>query len=1199
VVAASAVGAGSPPAESWDGAGANTGGWFYRLTLCGRRDRRKELFPGLRTRKADAFDSLDFDSVLSPVADAALKQKTTRDHRCAAAVRWLLNFIIGVVVALVAVLIIWGVRELTRLKFGAVYRLIDKENAGALPKGVSFLAFWTFNACYAFLACAPVAFVEPAAGSSGIPEVKMILNGVKMPRVTRFKTLICKVFGNIFSVSSGLPAGYEGPMVHVGAAVAAGISQGKSTTLGFDTRWSVYGPYRTDAEKRDFIVCGAGAGVAAAFNAPVGGVLFSYEESASFWHRSLTWRALFCAMIAAYVIDVFLSGLNDNSQWGKLSSPGMMNFGDFSRQNQTSWSIWELPIFALVGILGGLFGAAFNWFNAKITAFRIAKVNHRRGLRIAEVMVIVTVVSIAAFVAPLALGSCLPKHTYDPNNEYALVSFYCRPDEFNDIASFWFAPTEDAIRQLYHLGTSAAQASPYEYHHLAIFFLIYTTLMCFSSGMAVPSGLFIPTLLSGAALGRLTGKVAGHLLPAGSVVDAGTYGLIGSAAMLAGTTRMTISLATILIECTGNYQYGLPLIVVLMSARFVGNIFNHGLYDVQIDLRHWPILEEKVKKSVANELRAYDVMRPSPLVFREMEKVGRVYDTLCKYSHNGFPVIFSEEMVRAQPKLGNLAGYIQRRHLATLLAHRIFLDEIPSLGREGKNGGDSSPATPLQGMGDAGEANVAPGTGIADAVALRTKPASSISGLEWDGMALDADIVSLNRTRSARATASSQSASGAASSSNAAAGRSSTSGSSNGASGSTTSAPSSSAKAIHARASVRFGRKTTGVDANDSSMMDVRLRMPSVSEDHAYAGDHLLGFFGEDADPMANGANRKSINRKKDTQKKGLGAVQGPTSLGLGSAMPAGVSSPVSSKRMSAEALGLTPKSPHGGAWGAGMSGKAARARTPSGLYYYDQFFSAEYKYSGDALLPYDAFEAMYPRYPDVRSIQLSDEERDCWMDLRPYMDPTPVTVHSNCPLQRAFKIFRTIGLRHLLVTNNAFDVVGIITRHDLTIHRLEARLKAVQEERQRENEAAGGSVGGPLGTSKNARETVSSARGNLFFSLNSGPPPSETNPSLASAYAVTDWMGKTPPHPRRQLASSISPASSSSSVLVPPKDVKFVDYEDLVRFTDDPDSDDEGQRAVELSRNPTSQSGSRFRGMGTNATADMDERETGYHSLD
>ena len=68
-------------------------------------------------------------------------------------------------------------------------------------------------------------YISPQAAGSGIPQVKCYLNGVKIPQLMRFKTLICKASGVVFSVLGGLAVGKEGPMIHSGAIIAAGISQ--------------------------------------------------------------------------------------------------------------------------------------------------------------------------------------------------------------------------------------------------------------------------------------------------------------------------------------------------------------------------------------------------------------------------------------------------------------------------------------------------------------------------------------------------------------------------------------------------------------------------------------------------------------------------------------------------------------------------------------------------------------------------------------------------------------------------------------------------------------------------------------------------------------------------------------------------------------------------------------------------------------
>ena len=127
------------------------------------------------------------------------------------------------------------------------------------------------------------------------------------------------------SVVGGLAVGKEGPMIHCGAVIAAGISQGKSSSLKRDFR--IFHEFRQDHEKRDFVSAGAAAGVAAAFGAPVGGVLFSLEEGASFWNQALTWRIFFCSTVSAFTLSFCLSIYRGEP--GVLSSTGLLNFGTF------------------------------------------------------------------------------------------------------------------------------------------------------------------------------------------------------------------------------------------------------------------------------------------------------------------------------------------------------------------------------------------------------------------------------------------------------------------------------------------------------------------------------------------------------------------------------------------------------------------------------------------------------------------------------------------------------------------------------------------------------------------------------------------------------------------------------------------------------------------------------------------------------
>lgn len=70
-------------------------------------------------------------------------------------------------------------------------------------------------------------------------------------------------------------------MVHTGACIASLLGQGGSRKYYLTWKWLRY--FKNDRDRRDLITCGAAAGVAAAFRAPVGGVLFALEEAASWY----------------------------------------------------------------------------------------------------------------------------------------------------------------------------------------------------------------------------------------------------------------------------------------------------------------------------------------------------------------------------------------------------------------------------------------------------------------------------------------------------------------------------------------------------------------------------------------------------------------------------------------------------------------------------------------------------------------------------------------------------------------------------------------------------------------------------------------------------------------------------------------------------------------------------------------------------
>ena len=103
-------------------------------------------------------------------------------------------------------------------------------------------------------------------------------------------------------------------------------------------------------------------------------------------------------------------------------------------------------------------------------------------------------------------------------------------------------------------------------------------------------------------------------------INTGTYALVGAVAMLGGVTRITICLTVIMLETTGNIEFLLPIMLVVMVSKWVGDAFNISLYDMHIELKCIPFVEAQAPDELES-LAARDIMRSPAVVVRETETV--------------------------------------------------------------------------------------------------------------------------------------------------------------------------------------------------------------------------------------------------------------------------------------------------------------------------------------------------------------------------------------------------------------------------------------------------------------------------------------------------------------------------------------------------------------------------------------------------
>jgi len=460
------------------------------------------------------------------------------------------------------------------------------------------------------------------AKQSGIPEIKTMLGGFVIRRFLGAWTLVVKSLGLCLAVASGMWLGKEGPLVHVACCCANLFMK------LFD------GINSNEARKRETLSAAAASGISVAFGSPIGGVLFSLEQLSYYFPDKTMWASFVCAMVAAVTLQAF-----DPFRTGKLVL--------YQVTYHSGWHAFELVPFAIIGIIGGLYGAMFIKTNMWVAAWRSSNRNPFHSRPVTEVIVVALITAIVSFPVTFLRA------------------------QSSEMVEYLFAECRDITDD--YLGLcKAGRANTGVIFILIISACIGFILATITFGLQIPAGILLPSMAVGALYGRVVGLIVevwqrqhpnfiafASCEPDIPCVTPGTYAVIGAASALAGSTRMTVSIVVIMFELTGALTYVLPIMIAVMLSKWVGDAFGkRGIYESWIHFQGYPFLDNKDDAPV-----------PDVPVEQIMTRIG---DLVCitgtGYTIEGLRGLLHDHRFRGFPVVNDmrealLLGYISRTEL--------------------------------------------------------------------------------------------------------------------------------------------------------------------------------------------------------------------------------------------------------------------------------------------------------------------------------------------------------------------------------------------------------------------------------------------------------------------------------------------------------------------------------------------------------
>ena len=408
-------------------------------------------------------------------------------------------------------------------------------------------------------------FISPESRGSGVPEVMqsvLVKGGIIRPRVTFVKSIVSAI-----SIGTGASVGKEGPIVQVGSSIGSTIGQ----FLNVPT-----------SRLKVLVGCGAAAGIAAAFNAPVAGALFAIE---------IILMDFAVSSFSPIVISSVLATVVSHSFDG--------DFAAFTSRSFQLVSPWEVISYIALGGFAGITSAYF------IKSLRFFHYFFERSVKIKsyyKAAIGGAIVGTIGIFFPEIMSS-----GYDTINS-ALVG-----EELN-----------------YHglnLGLNDSFLSNYIWIMALILLIIKIIATSITVGSGGSGGVFAPSLFVGAMLGSFFGYII-HLIFPESTATPDAYALVAMGGVVAGVTRAPITAILIVFELTKANAIILPLMLTCIGAIIVSTRLNRESYYIFKLVTKNINVRDRTETSIMKSIQVSDVISREFSSIPETTKFSQLVETL-------------------------------------------------------------------------------------------------------------------------------------------------------------------------------------------------------------------------------------------------------------------------------------------------------------------------------------------------------------------------------------------------------------------------------------------------------------------------------------------------------------------------------------------------------------------------------------------